>query len=62
MATRNATKADTKPKTPRGSSRRPGPGVQSTLGVTRPARRRRKEIRWSHNNSMSASTCTGGAA
>ena len=44
MGTRNATKTDAKPKTPRESSRRPGPSVQSTLGVTTPTRRRRKEI------------------
>jgi len=44
VGTRNATKTDAKPKTPRESSRRPGPSVQSTLGVTTPTRRRRKEI------------------
>jgi hypothetical protein len=44
VATRNATKTDAKPKTPRESSRRPGPSAQSTLGVSTPTRRRRKEI------------------
>ena len=38
-----ATTAQTKSKSPRESSHRPGPGVQSTLGVTKPTRRRQKE-------------------
>jgi len=33
----------TKTKSPRESSRRPGPSVQSTLGVTKPTRKRQKE-------------------
>jgi len=44
VATRNATKTDAKPKTPRESSRRPGPSVRGTLGVTTQTRNRRKEI------------------
>ena len=38
-----ATEAQPKSKSPRESSRRPGPGVRSTLGVTKPTRRRQKE-------------------
>ncbi len=44
MATRSVAKTDqTKAKIQRESSRRPGPGVRSTLGVTKPTRRRQKE-------------------
>ena len=44
MTARNvATPAQPKSKSPRESSRRPGPGVQSTLGVAKPIRRRQKE-------------------
>jgi hypothetical protein len=38
-----ATAAQTKSKSPRESSRRPGPGVRSTLGVAKPTRKRQKE-------------------
>jgi transposase len=38
-----ATPAQPKSKSQRESSRRPGPGEQSTLGVTKPTRRRQKE-------------------
>ena len=38
-----ATTTQPKSKSPRESSRRPGPGVQSTLGVPKPTRRRQKE-------------------
>src|ERR1019366_6906054 len=37
------TSSRSKPKAQRESSRRPGPGVRSTLGVTKPTRRRQKE-------------------
>ena len=44
MTTRKvAAAAQPKSKSPRESSRRPGPGVQSTLGVAKPTRRRQKE-------------------
>src|ERR1019366_2318064 len=37
------TSSRSKPKAQRESSRRPGPGVQSTLGVAKPTRKRQKE-------------------
>ena len=44
MTARSVDKAvPSKKKTPRESSCRPGPGVRSTLGVAKPARRRQKE-------------------
>jgi transposase len=44
VTTRSVAKTDrTKTKSPRESSRRPGPSVQSTLGVAKPTRKRQKE-------------------
>ena len=44
MTTRSVVQTDrTKTKSPRESSRRPGPSVQSTLGVAKPTRKRQKE-------------------
>ena len=44
MTTRSVAKTDrTRTKSPRESSRRPGPSVQSTLGVAKPTRKRQKE-------------------
>ena len=43
IARKVATPAQPKSKNQRESSRRPGPGVQSTLGVPKPTRRRQKE-------------------
>ena len=44
MPTKSVAKSSgSKPKTQRESSRRPEPGVRSTLGVTKPNRKRQKE-------------------
>jgi hypothetical protein len=60
VTTRTVTQIDrTKTKSPRESSRRPGPSVQSTLGVAKPTRKRQKETPWNSKHNMSASICTG---
>jgi hypothetical protein len=63
VASKSVAKTDqSKVKIQRESSRRPGPGVQSTLGVTKQPGDDRRRLPWNKQHNMSASICTGAAA